>query len=352
MEDHIDPTITYQKKPFSSNEHEYALSPTLHGPYDEPYSLKKPMRFTSPPILAVFLGLFCPKVQPNKVEYESGLLDALSYLRWKNVTVAAKRPAAGIGGFGKKSWIGLFKGLEKKGITGRLVLLHDFGDIPRDEKNMVILLGMGDDGRDDDEGNIFEHKFRPDSTFLVVSDEKELFTRLDSFRTPKTFFAATPESLAMGLFSRMMTSRDGRTKLCSVELKNSSPPPCLTDAMGSELWASVMEYSPYVILGRCDGDEETDSSSSNNYNSSSSNVCDTEGLAVDVLTLLAELANFTWRTRPEPSGAWGAFPDGANASQATGMIGAVIRDEIDLPYSVWTITRKRSGITAWRITPA
>ena len=171
-----------------------------------------------------------------------------------------------------------------------------------------------------------------DSVLVITNCLERLEEELMSVDTPHSVFASSQILLNQKKILRIMTVRGkAEIKKCMVNFgKQVTPPPaCFHDAMGSELKALTLEYTPFVKV------QEWPNSTLKP---------EITGYTVDLWTNLGRLGNFTYKLSKDPSGIWGAFPSSNSAQNnvtLVGLIGRLLRNEVDVPMSVWPHTINR-----------
>ncbi len=250
------------------------------------------------------------ETEEPKLKMMAGVLaELLLYLNWKNVTLVFDTSTSASLEFVSD----LVKPTSNvSGIMFKFSYLH----LPQDDvqKQSVYFWEQCQE-------RIYENSFsslmkqRSDSVLLITNCLESLQERLHLVDTPHSLFATRKSLLRKKKFLRILTVRGKpEVKNCLVNFDNKKHPSCLHNAMGSELSAVTLQYLPFVRV------QETEFT----------------GFSVDLWTHLGTLMNFTYTLIEEPSGVWGYFPsEDDHLNESVGVVGRLLRQEIDVPMSVW-----------------
>ncbi len=248
------------------------------------------------------------------------VVDLLLYLSWRNVTIVSDTSGAIQGLLADMAVL-----TSRAGVRARFSFS---GPYPADGPVVYLQSQCGPKLNQHEVLNLSVSRQSSDSLLLITECLESIHEELKTIDRPHSLFVTSESLLDKRIFMRVMTVRGKQeVKICSILLSQETPPYCLHSAMGSELKAVALQYLPFVRVQELEGATEM------------------SGFTVDLWTNVGRIGNFTHPVRKEPSGIWGSFPAKSNnVNESVGIVGRLMRHEIDNPMSVWSHTVARVGL--------
>ncbi len=280
-------------------------------------------------ILALFYTCSC---RSESKALALKVVEVWSLLGWTNVTVVSSQKESSSSS-SQELEAALLKASE--GVRVQFTRDHDTPGIPRrkDHTQMTyatFILSHGDEDEDWKSVVRVIEMSKGYTVLLVWRRQPPSWNQhWDRVRVPLGFFTLAPTVGGRSFsFQKVMTSRDGSSPIVK-DVSVAQQQRILEDVSGAHLEMSTLNYAPYLLFGTCDLSGRCGPTPG--------------GLLLRAMDLIAELANFTYTLKEDPSKKWGYLSSNftSDSVSAEGVIPSVIRDLNDCALSTWTYTVER-----------
>lgn len=235
-------------------------------------------------------------------------------LGWKSVTILGS-----VSGDNSLKW---YRRSSKQSLSLSVVIRKRFHHITQDicsfEGYVVILRDL------ETLDNILRCRRRADQAMVILEgcDLQGFKTKFQNFNKTRSFYRVTNGSLY-----HEMTFREHNVVLENkfyCDINKCTPDREKYDFQGLSISGETLNWKPWLSLYDCSAHEK----------------CNTRGILSDVMDILASQNNFTWFVTKADS--WGTKTL-SNGSYG-GLLGKLVRDELDLPLSIWVSTYERHDL--------